>query len=808
MAIVLGALAAQFFGTVPSVAGSVGKQSANVEGVCPSASPGNAQCLAILRTDMAARPASAVSALAPPPGYGPADLQSAYALPSGSAGAGLTVAVVDAFDLPTAESDLAVYRSQFGLPPCTTANGCFRKVDQNGGSSYPAANKNWGAEIALDIEMVSATCPNCKIVLVEANGTSLSDLGVAVNAAVSLGAVAVSNSYGGPEWSGETSSDAYYNHPGVAITAATGDCGYNCTGVYKASVYNSVQYPAASPYVVAVGGTSLTRDGSARGWTESAWGNADGGAGSGCSLYEPKPSWQSDTWCANRTQADVSAVADPLTGVAMYDPDYGGWQVAGGTSAASPIIAATFALAGSPAAGTYPASYLYGDSAGLNDVVGGNNDVTWNNCTVTNLCNGVAGYDGPTGLGTPNGTAAFTAPAALPPVGPGPLPPVPTGATYHPITPARVLDSRDGNGLMAPLSANTPATFQVGSLGGVPSNATAVTGNVTVVNETSSWAVYLGPDPIASPTSSTINFTAGQVRANGLTVALSATGSLSATYISTAGNTTDLVFDVTGYFTPDASGATYHPMAPARLLDTRSGNGLSGKLSANTPATFAVTGRGSVPVGATAVTGNLTVVNETSSWAVYLGPYPIASPTSSTINFTAGDILANGLAVALSPAGTLSATYISTAGNTTDLVFDVTGYFTADASGAEYVAVAPARLLDTRSSNGLSGKLSANTPRTFAVSGRGDVPAGATAVTGNVTVVNETSAWAVFLGPSPIASPASSTINFKAGDTLANGLTVGLGSGGSLSGTLSATYMSSAGNTTDLVFDVTGYFTP
>jgi hypothetical protein len=198
------------------------------------------------------------------------------------------------------------------------------------------------------------------------------------------------------------------------------------------------------------------------------------------------------------------------------------------------------------------------------------------------------------------------------------------------------------------------------------------------------------------------------------------------------------------------------------------------------------------------------VVDETSAWAVYLGPNPVASPTSSTINFTTGDILANGLYVALSPAGTVSATYISTAGNTTDLVFDVTGYFTADTSGSRYVAITPGRLLDTRYGNGLSGKLSANTPASFAVSGRGGIPTSANGVTGNVTVVNPSSSWAVFVGPDPSPSPASSTINFNAGDIKANGLTVALGSGG----TLSATYITTPGNTTDLVFDVTGYFTP
>jgi hypothetical protein len=390
--------------------------------------------------------------------------------------------------------------------------------------------------------MVSAICPNCSILLVEANSTELGDLGAAVDTAVSLGARAVSNSYGGYEWSSETSVDAYYNHSGVAITASTGDCGYNCTGVYERSTYNSVEYPAASPYVVAVGGTSLARGSSARGWTESAWGDSNGGAGSGCSLYEPKPSWQADAGCTMRTEADVSAVADPATGVAMYDSGYGGWRDAGGTSAASPIIAATFGLAGGPAAGTYPASHLYGDPAGLNDVVGGNNDVTWHSCTVTYLCNGVTGYDGPTGLGTPNGVGAFTAPGTPPP-------PDTSGASYVPIAPARLLDTRVGNGLAGKLSANTPATFTVSGRGGVPANASAVTGNLTVVDETSSWAVYLGPDPIANPTSSTINFVKGDIVANGVTVALSSSGTLSATYMAGAGATTDLVFDVTGYFT-------------------------------------------------------------------------------------------------------------------------------------------------------------------------------------------------------------------------------------------------------------------
>jgi len=298
------------------------------------------------------------------------------------------------------------------------------------------------------------------------------------------------------------------------------------------------------------------------------------------------------------------------------------------------------------------------------------------------------------------------------------------------MTPARLLDTRYGNGLSVKLSANTPATFQVTGRAGIPSGATAVTGNVTVVNPTFSWAIYLGPDPMPFPSTSTLNFLKGEAKANGLTAALAADGSLSATYMSVAGNTTDLVFDVTGYFTPDTSGATYHALDPARLVDTRIGNGLSSKLSANTPATFHVIGRAGIPSDATAVTGNVTVVNPTFSWAIYLGPDPITSPTTSTLNFLKGEAKGNGVTVALGAGGMLSATYMSYSGNTTDLVFDVTGYYTRDLTGGKFVPITATRLLDTRVGNGLSTRLSANTPATFQVAGRAGIPDNATAVTG------------------------------------------------------------------------------
>jgi subtilase family serine protease len=335
-------------------------------------------------------------------GYSPQNLADAYkwADPTGStwSGNGRTIAIVDAYDNPNAAADLAVYRNQFGLPPCTTGNGCFRKINQRNGSTPPTGDVGWGEEIALDLDMASAVCPQCKILLVEADSNSLANLGAAVNQAASQGATAISNSYGAGEFFGETSYESYYNHPGVAVTVSSGDNGYG------------VEFPAASRYVVAVGGTSLTTNGATpRGWAESAW----SGAGSGCSSQVSKPSWQTDSGCSRRTVADVSAVADPNTGVAVYD-SYGStggnnWYVFGGTSVAAPIIAGVYGLAGIPAGTSYPASYAYAHTASLFDVTSGSNGSCrrGKRTTAVYLCTAGSGYDGPTGLGTPNGTGGF-----------------------------------------------------------------------------------------------------------------------------------------------------------------------------------------------------------------------------------------------------------------------------------------------------------------------------------------------------------------------------------------------------------------
>jgi len=321
-------------------------------------------------------------------GKTPADIQSAYRLSGLSAG-GRTVAIVDAYGYAKAEQDLAVYRSQWGLPACTTANGCLKVVNQTGGTSLPRYDNGWAQEQALDLDAVSAACPDCKILLVQASSASLTNLGTAVNtAAKQPGVVAISNSYGGGDLA-DSSYGSYYNHPGIAVTASTGDNGYQ-----------GGSFPASSHYVTAIGGTSLFAASNTRGWTESVW----SGAGSGCTTLNAAPTGQTSTMtsCSGRAIADVSAVADPNTGLAVYAPSTkttSGWAQYGGTSLSSPIVASVYALSGNTAG--YANTLPYANPAGLFDVTSGSNG------TCASWCTAKSGWDGPTGLGTPNGTSAF-----------------------------------------------------------------------------------------------------------------------------------------------------------------------------------------------------------------------------------------------------------------------------------------------------------------------------------------------------------------------------------------------------------------
>ncbi len=352
--------------------------------VCADVAAGYAHCDAHVRTK-GARPDATTTYSG---GYAPAQLKTAYGL-TGLSGT-TPIAIVDAYAHPTAAADLAVYRNQFGLG---TAN--LTQYNQTGGSALPAGNTGWGQEEMLDLEMVSAICPSCPIIYVGANSASFTDLGTAVKTAAAKGAKVISNSYGGSESASETNiQSTYYTIPNVAITVSSGDSGFGA------------QSPAAFNTVTAVGGTNLVLNADGTRKTETVW----SGAGSGCSAYISKPSWQHDTGCARRTIADVAAVADPATGVAVYD-SYGStgganWYVFGGTSVAAPIIGGVYGLSGNTT-GT-PAALLYSAAGSLFDVTSGSNGrcVKGRNTTGAYLCTGGTGYDGPTGNGTPKGSLA------------------------------------------------------------------------------------------------------------------------------------------------------------------------------------------------------------------------------------------------------------------------------------------------------------------------------------------------------------------------------------------------------------------
>jgi len=417
-------------GLTTAADGFPSKRSFRAQRLCSSPRPGTASCLgmrliskSLTSAQLKARAQRqerellsgvqpAVTSLSLPGGLTPANLHEAYGLPTETAAsASQTIGIVDAYDDPTAESDLAFYSSTFGLPACTSANGCFKKINEQGKTSpKPKSNGEWASEISLDVQMAHALCQNCKIVLVEANSAGYADLGAAVNAAAAAGATEISNSYGGAEGSGYSTLNHYYEHSGVVVLVSSGDCGYYnqaCSGTAAAN------FPAASPSVVAVGGTSLSHSGGS--WSSTAW--SDGG--SGCSKQFTAALWQSaasnfsSAGCGSgRSVADVSAVGDPYTGVDVYDTtptgsgSSTGWGVWGGTSASAPIVAAEFALGGGAHGVSVPATTLYshlGESADFYDVTSGSNG----SCGGATACKAASGLDGPTGVGSPVSTSAF-----------------------------------------------------------------------------------------------------------------------------------------------------------------------------------------------------------------------------------------------------------------------------------------------------------------------------------------------------------------------------------------------------------------
>jgi carboxypeptidase family protein len=494
--------------------------TANTNAACNAPRPkGYARCLAIVRTpsDRQITPDDS----GPPSGaLGPADIQSAYKLPLGG---GQTVAIVDAYDDPNAESDLAVFRSKYGLPPCTTASGCFSKVNQDGQPSplpQPSGTTGWSLEESLDLEAVSSACPGCNIILVEANSDSNSDLYTAENAAVTLGAKFVSNSWASCEYSGETSDEqSYFNHPGVAITAASGDWGYDNQG-FPGGGCNTPSFPAASQYVTSVGGTTLTKDTSvSRGWDESVWGTSPTeGTGSGCSQYEPQPAFQGnipalDAACrSNRATSDIAADADPASGLAVYDSNPGDcngpcdWIQVGGTSLATPLIASMYALAGTPAANSYPVTYPYQDqnqSGDLFDITTGSNGSCGNA-----LCQAGAGWDGPAGLGTPDGVKALQ------------------GAPQGTIT-GQVTDASTGKPV-----AGAKVTASPGSYGTI----TGSNGNYDLTLPAGTYTLTAADYGYQTETQTGVQVTAGQTLTENIALTAEPSGTLSGTVTDGSGH--------------------------------------------------------------------------------------------------------------------------------------------------------------------------------------------------------------------------------------------------------------------------------
>jgi hypothetical protein len=373
-------------------------------GACEKAGHGDLECLALRVPTVATASPDAIGPAfegsGEKGGFSPADLRSAYKFPE-TGGSGRTIAIVDAYNDPNAYSDLATYRSTYKLSECTEASGCFKKVNQKGETkNYPVANTEWSEEISLDLDMVSAVCPGCHILLVEAETSSPANLGTAENKAATLGASVISDSFGGKEVEGEAKEyGSDFKHAGIPITVASGDSGYG------------VEFPAGSPNVISVGGTALKKEEkSTRGWSEEVWRNTEfkvgekgAGTGGGCALKEEtKLAWQKDKSCANRTDNDVAAVASTSTPVSVYDSyettESTRWRNMGGTSAAAPIVAGLEGLAESSAR-KQGAEVFYRQPETTFDVTKGSNG----ECGGSYLCTAGTGYDGPTGMGSPDG---------------------------------------------------------------------------------------------------------------------------------------------------------------------------------------------------------------------------------------------------------------------------------------------------------------------------------------------------------------------------------------------------------------------
>lgn len=398
---------------------------------CPAVPAGQVRCLSQIITDARGNPLQRPLRRAPKMGGGafntrtmattpqdtpiapagngltPADLRSAYKI-TGNGTSSMTIAVVGIGTFSNVEEIVNTYREAYGFPDCTTASGCFKQVDKSGNAISPSRSSGTTTslqESAADLELISAMCPNCKLILADSDSGYTRDLNVLMNRLKIAGANIVSISLAGPE-QGNQPYEAGFSQANLPVLAASGDYGYQ-----QQNGKDIVNFPSSYPAVTAVGGTTLTPSSNTRGWSETAWGDdSDNAATSGCSQIYAKPGYQTDPLCANRTVADVSAAANGMSrdgslGISLYlpldktRPDAQAWQTRVGTSLSTPIIAGVVGNAGV----AYTSATPYAHRANLFDAIGGSTG----SCGGTYLCTGVRGYDGPTGLGTPNGTGAF-----------------------------------------------------------------------------------------------------------------------------------------------------------------------------------------------------------------------------------------------------------------------------------------------------------------------------------------------------------------------------------------------------------------
>lgn len=404
------------------------------------------------------------------------------------------------------------------------------------------------------------------------------------------------------------------------------------------------------------------------------------------------------------------------------------------------------------------------------------------------------------------------------------LPSLISAASFVPIEPVRLLDTRSGIAISGRLQHKAARTLTVVNrtptdpARNIPTTAVAIVGNLTITGQTTAGHATLTTFLQNNPTTSTLNVPRGDTRANGTIVRL-AGDIVGITWVGLPGSATHAVFDATGYFIPTEESAgvragNFRPANPYRVVDTRSGQGISSALRPNQPRNFTVPLVG-VDINSTAVTGNLTVVNPTGAGHVTIAPVADATPTTSTINFPRGDTRANNVVVKLSPTKKLSVTYVGPPNTSVHIVFDVTGTFGSGNIG--YVPLVPNRIVDSRIGLGFAGRIQAGSAKEATVENR--VPSDPSknlppdsstgellfkhAVTGNATFVGPTRAGHLtVLGAMPASQPPTSTINSPAGDTRANGVILS----SCCPPTAAFWYQAASRGLTHVVFDVTGYF--